>query len=445
MSIPPNFPGIRACNQLPQTSPSVGGEVQATPPSSPPSNPQTPVIVANPNFLPPPPLLPRYNPYFPSPNLPPRSNLGSRLPSPAGRWDNFHSTPTYLTSERSFWFSRTIPIPITSTVSSHITGLGLSSGSDTASELSEEVFERAVVKMTWPAPPENASAAQEFKRLSKIKATVEFKLERVKKTNVTAATAEKVEKLLGEIQELMQSLAVDLQEDVFSQFESELEEDFAESCKSVMDSLICDIDKTDDEVREKIFLARQAVVTTHQQQPALHDTVHDGGSSVPQPNGDQQSIPTPGQQQVADLLTDPNLVQTSQLLTPAQTPLNLLSASDLGVVAKATVKFNVLLDMALETDQDMEEEAFNLNSANDEQVARLMQRTSEFKKAKEKIKNLHAEYREFTALVKPNPSICDPTKLDNAVRSAITNTDALIADLELEDSERGLATLLPRK
>ena len=89
--------------------------------------------------------------------------------------------------------------------------------------------------MCWPtARPQDFSAAQAFKSLSKVKARIEFKLERIKATNLTAATADKVDKLLNEIKEL----EVYLQKDVFTRYHAVLEDDFVDKCKSFIINLI---------------------------------------------------------------------------------------------------------------------------------------------------------------------------------------------------------------
>ena len=73
--------------------------------------------------------------------------------------------------------------------------------------------------MCWPtARPQDLSAAQAFKSLSKVKARIEFKLDRVKATNVTAATADKVDKLLRGIKEL----EVEFNLDILIQYQSVL-------------------------------------------------------------------------------------------------------------------------------------------------------------------------------------------------------------------------------
>ena len=110
-----------------------------TPNCSPPSNQNTPVIVTNPNFLPPPPLLPRYSPFNPTPKLPPKPELGSKLLKPSGRWDNITNTPSYHRSDQEFWSSRSIPIPVRSTVESNLSGFGFSPKSNCSSDAFEEV------------------------------------------------------------------------------------------------------------------------------------------------------------------------------------------------------------------------------------------------------------------------------------------------------------------
>ena len=114
-------------------------------------------------------------------------------------------------------------------------------------------------------------------------------------------------------------------------------------------------------------------------------------------------------------------------------------------VAKAKIKYNTLLDLALTTAQDMEEEGMYIETASDERIQKLVQKISKYEIIRDKIKTSHSEYLEFTAVDHPDNITHDPKKLDKAVRSAISITDTLIVELENQDDERGLSTLLPRK
>ena len=114
-------------------------------------------------------------------------------------------------------------------------------------------------------------------------------------------------------------------------------------------------------------------------------------------------------------------------------------------IAKAEVKYNTLLDMALSATQDMEEDSLYLDSASNEKISKLVQKISEYKKGKDKIKSTYNDYLEFTAVHKPDSISHDPKKLHSTVQKAISIADTLISELENEDEERGLYTLLPRK
>ena len=112
MSSTPQIPGINPTSPPPDhppLSPEVSRPLSPktddlkTPDCSPPSNPQTPVIVSNPLFLPPPPLLPRYSPLTPAPRLPPRPDIGSELPQSSDRWDSLNNTPSYKRGNLEFW------------------------------------------------------------------------------------------------------------------------------------------------------------------------------------------------------------------------------------------------------------------------------------------------------------------------------------------------------
>ena len=143
-----------------------------TPNNSPPSvsvTPSTPVIVSNPNFLPPPPLFPRYSPHLPSPQIPPRPDLGSCLPKASGRWDSLTNTPTYQKGNKNFWASRHLPIPVLSTVSSHLSGFGCTPQSNVSSETFEEDILQRLEEVTRMSRPTDPAAAAEADSLDDLK------------------------------------------------------------------------------------------------------------------------------------------------------------------------------------------------------------------------------------------------------------------------------------
>ena len=137
---PPNHPPL---SPLPAADLSPSIEDLVTPNNSPPSsNPTTPVIVTNPNFLPPPPLLPRYSPYQPRPLLPPKPAIGSKLPQPSCRWDNTTNTPSYQKTDQEFWSTRQLPIPVRSTICSSLSVLGFTPDSRHCEDIEDtEVFD----------------------------------------------------------------------------------------------------------------------------------------------------------------------------------------------------------------------------------------------------------------------------------------------------------------
>ena len=301
MSQLPQVRGIQATAHLDQPTLSPGKLV--TPQSSPPSNPQTPVIVTNPNFLPPPPLLPRYSPYIPTPSLPPKPSIGTKLTPGAGRWDNYQSTPTYQRDTADFWSSRSLPIPITSTVSSCLSELDLMSDnqSEAASDSSQEVFE---TNMSWPARPSDANAAIEYKRLTKLRLSIIHKIERIEGSTITLPIAAWAENILDEIQKQTEELAVDLEADLYSEFQDTLEENFIEECKKSMRGLIAKVDKTNRENRELIFTTRECSSSSqgHQSQISQESAAPATFPSVTQPSH-QQVLTTAPEIQVADRYT----------------------------------------------------------------------------------------------------------------------------------------------
>ena len=155
--------------------------------------------MSNPNFLPPPPLFPRYSPHLPSPQIPPRPELGSSLPAASGRWDPLTNTPTYQRGNESFWASRHLPIPVLSTVSSHLSDFGLTPQSDVSSEAFEEEVEvqeklEEVPKMSTPTDP---AAAAEADNLDDLKDKTEFKMDRMKASRVKVDRVKMMQYLLN--------------------------------------------------------------------------------------------------------------------------------------------------------------------------------------------------------------------------------------------------------
>ena len=149
--------------------------------------------------------------------------------------------------------------------------------------------------MAWPAAPKDPGAAKEFVRLSILKTIVEQKLEILKKTTVTVPTAASVEILLDKIEEQAENLAVDLQEDLYIEYNSVLDDGFVNSCKHVIEILLSDIYNTDDDTREKIYEVRQYAATKHLNQPADNEKVqhiHPDGGVANQPALNPFSPPT---------------------------------------------------------------------------------------------------------------------------------------------------------
>ena len=118
-------------------------------------------------------------------------------------------------------------------------------------------------------------------------------------------------------------------------------------------------------------------------------------------------------------------------------------ASKSATLARAAVKYKTLLDLALSTTQDLEEDGLYLESAENERIQKLMLKTPKYEKTMERIKSLHSEYLEFTALHQPDSLLYSLTKLNNAVQAAIKTAESLIKGLEEQDEDRQLCTLLP--
>ena len=437
MSRSPNVPGITPTSSPPDTQASISSvsipivstdfipkeDSYKTPPCSPGhSNPQTPVIVTNPSFLPPPPLLPRYSPFIPAPQLPPRPDF-SRLPAPSGRWDNLTVSPSYQRPDREFWSTRQFPIPITSTVSSSILSeLGFSPLSSVSTEAFEdetvvrqpdteqlvgsdsveEVLSEQELSISSMPDPHDPALIGELDRLEDIKDEVELSLsDDIPVSRVTATTTELIRQLMSDTHAKAKKYALGMTK-LARKFPN-LEESYKLQYDADGKSLL-------KKVNQHIDLLLETIQGCQSQQQA---------HVVPQP------VPQHPQHAATAQQTDSSVVATT--------------------LAKAGVKYNTLVNMALSAKQDAEEDNLYLETATDERISRLMHKISKYEKLRDKVENTYSEYLEFTAVSKPDNEDYDASKLATAVSDATSAINSLIKGLEHEDEERGLATLLPRK
>ena len=324
-----------------------------------------------------------------------------------------------------------------STVSSHLSGLGFTPDRDTdisseafeeteaveflketevAAEPAGEVFEEIqltsedtcgepkTADMSGPGPTDH-DAATEVIILCALRKKVEYKIRRMDASRVTDNSLSVMKEKLHDIQELAEEYGLGMIS--FLEKYPSIEESFRLQYESDLSNFHQLVDDHEDRICEKIHSLETA------NQP-----------SVGQPAARCGTQPQPGAQQSGDI---------SASLASATT------------IAKAEVKYNTLLDMALTATQDMEEDSLYLETASNEKISKLVQKISEYKKGKDKIKSTYNEYLEFTAVHKPASVSHDPKKLHSAVQKVISVADALISELENEDDERGLYTLLPRK
>ena len=99
-------------------------------------------------------------------------------------------------------------------------------------------------------------------------------------------------------------------------------------------------------------------------------------------------------------------------------------------IAKAAVKYKALIDLALETTQDLGTDGLYLETATNERVQKLVMKISKYEKVRDRIKADYIEYLQFTAVDKPDSVVYDPRKLEEAVDGALKVTDSLIIGLE---------------
>ena len=401
------MPGITPNNSPTKNlaHPSVVNEFEAhnnafsTPPGSPRTNkPQTPVIVANPSVVPKF-HQPSLSVSIPTPQLPP--NPEQRLPDSWGRWDTCSQTPSYFKGASKFWSSRQDKIPVTSTVSSPLLSeLGFSPASHVSSE--------AFVDPTYIVSHSDQSTlvmanldplfVAEIERLEDVKDEIELGLsEDIQLSRVTACNADLIKQLMHAIHDKTKKYALDMKK-LGRKFPL-LETDQKQKYEADGVALLVKVNKHIDLLMIKFNEAQP------QQRPRLATVSGVAHSpAAPQPRD--------------------------------------MSAA---VIAKAEVKYNTLLNMALTAKQDAEEDSIYLDTASDEKISRLVHKISKYEKLKEKISSSHYDYLEFTAVDKPDEENFDSEKLSTAVNDAVQEITSLVKSLETEDEERGLATLLPRK
>ena len=385
-----------------------------TPNCSPPSShPTTPVIVLNPNFLPPPPLLPRYSPYHPNPVLPPKPPLGSRLPPPSGRWDNTTTTPSYHKPDAEFWSTRQLPIPILSTVSSALSGLGFTPGSGQSSEVFEEGQLELVdlANSEMPGTPSDSDDAAEAERLRVIRETIEYKISRLKPDKIKISQVDSAKQKLNDILVAAEQYGIGI---TALTRKPGLEESFRLQYKADLTRIEESVDDIEDKVCDKI----------HQLQLSSQPSVSQPGI-VPIVGPTSEGL-AGGQDQGVAQAASASMIRSA-------------------TIAKAVVKYKALIDLALQTTQDMETDGLYLETATNERVQKLVMKISKYEKVRDQIKADYLEYLQFTAVDKPDNVLYDPKKLDEAVDAALKVTDSLIRGLEKQDDERQLGTLLPRK
>ena len=267
-------------------------------------------------------------------------------------------------------------------------------------EVEEEIDQ--AVNMPSPSDP---NAATEAERLSEIRQRVEFKISRLRPDRITDSHVVSANEKLSDILDLSEQYGIGITA-MLRNFPS-IEESFKLQYQADLDSVLQAVDDIEDRVRDKI---------------------HQLGA-VPRVGLPAAAQATGGQSQG----------DTQQSVAAAASMAR--SAS----IAKAAIKYKNLIDLALSTTQDMEQDGLYLDTADNERIQRLVMKTSKFEKIRDTIKASHTEYLEFTAVDKPDIIQYEPNKLDEAVKGALSSVATLISSLEEQDVERQLGTLLPRK
>ena len=248
---------------------------------------------------------------------------------------------------------------------------------------------------------------EEVKKLKKVKEKIKFKMSRLKPDLMELNMIDTSKGKLDDIMELVDEFGVSTQE-LFIDYTT-----IDVNIKSDLEADVDTITKAVDDLEVSVYRKIKALEA----------------SSTP-------SVTQPGVVPVGTNL-DPNSSVGGQGV-PA------VMASSV-VIAKAGVKYNNLLQQAFAANQDMEDEGVSLETASDERISKLVKKIPKYEKTRDKIQSTYEEYLEYTAVQKPDAISHCPIKLNDAVRTAISTADTLIADLEREDDDRELATMVPRK
>jgi hypothetical protein len=267
-------------------------------------------------------------------------------------------------------------------------------------------------EMSSPGDP---AAAAEATRLADIREEVEYKVSRMKPDKITAGHISLAKQKLSDILALANKYGVGIT--ALLKKNPTMEQSFRLQYQADLDSLEQAVDDIEDKVCDKIHHLQLDDASVVQPAAALH-------------------VGPPAADVGAGALSQVN-AQHAQAASAAM--------AKTATVAKAVVKYNTLLDLALNTTQDMETDGLYLNTATNERIQKLVMKISKYEKNRDKIKASHVEYLEFTAVYKPDHISYDPGKLNDAVEEALFSIDTLIAGLEEQDEERVLGTLLPRK
>ena len=197
----------------------------------------------------------RYSPFHPSPVVPPKPTVGSKLPPPSGRWDNTTNTPSYHRSNQEFWATRKLPIPVRSTVSSALSGLGFTPDSAHSEGTEEiEVFgtEEEGSNTTEMPDPSDSDSAAEAKRLTDIRKKVEFKISRLKPDRITASQVSSSRNKLDDILDLSEEYGIGMTA-LLENYPS-MEESFKLQYKADLDKLLESVDNLEERVCDKLHL-----------------------------------------------------------------------------------------------------------------------------------------------------------------------------------------------
>ena len=237
-----------------------------------------------------------------------------------------------------------------------ISGLGFTPDSNQSSEAFEQAATCDIEEEVVLAHRDIAMAEYdaEAARLTEIRERVEYKLSRLRPDRITSSHVNSAQQKLSDILALSEEFGIGIT--AMLRTYTSMEESFKLQYKSDLDTLEQKVDDIEDLVCQKI----------HQLQLASQPSVAQPGT-----------VPLVGHQ-AADVLAS-GVSQADALLAQA-------ASAKAATLAKGRIKYQALLNHALQTSQDMETDGLYLETASNDRIQKLVLKISKYEQVRDKLK-----------------------------------------------------------